>query len=354
MPRAPGLRDNTLRQVVRLTVAGQRLRVELSNEFGDAPLQLRNVYVAVFAGVGSSIVPETTRALSFAGRSSLTLSAGQRLWSDAVDFPTRALDRIAVSVEFGDVPGALTGHPGSRATSFIERGHTGRAESLSESSTEHWYVLSGVDVERNAKSRAIVTLGDSITDGRGSTTDENNRWPDALANRLARTPAGADIAVLNQGIGGNALVSGGIGPTALQRFERDVLDQDGVRWVIVLEGVNDIGAADDERVASALIDGYQRLIAAAHARELLIYGSPMLPFAGSQYESRANEAARQRVNHWVRTSGAFDAVIDFDAAVRDPATPDRLRSEYDCGDHLHLSVAGLQALADSVDLSLFA
>jgi lysophospholipase L1-like esterase len=158
---------------------------------------------------------------------------------------------------------------------------------------------------------------------------------------------------LNQGIGGNALVSGGIGPTALQRFARDVLEQDGVRWVILLEGVNDIGAPDNENVAAALIEGFQTLIDSAHARGLLIYGSPILPFGGSQYESRDNDAARQQVNHWIRTAGAFDAVLDFEAVVRDPDAPERLRPEYDSGDHLHLSVAGLQALADAVDLKLF-
>jgi lysophospholipase L1-like esterase len=199
----------------------------------------------------------------------------------------------------------------------------------------------------------VAVLGDSITDGRGSTTNGNNRWPDNLARRLQAEPNTAKIGVLNQGIGGNAVVTGGLGPTALVRFDHDVVGQNGVRWVIILNGVNDIGGSKSQKVATDLIAAYEQFIDRAHAKDILVYGVPILPFGGSQYDSNDHEAARQTVNKWIRTSGKFDAVIDLDAAVRDPANPNKLLPAYDSGDHLHLSVAGYQKMADAIDLDLF-
>ena len=208
----------------------------------------------------------------------------------------------------------------------------------------------------DASSAAVVALGDSITDGRGSTTNGNDRWPDGLARRLQANPATAGVAVLNQGMGGNAVVSGGLGPTAMQRFANDVLGQRGVRWLIVLEGVNDIGAASGPAAAAAataLIAAFGRFVDLSHDRGIKVFGVPILPFGGSNYDSAAHRAARQTVNDWIRTSGKFDAVIDLDAAVRDPANPLKLLPAYDTGDHLHLTPAGYRAMADAVDLSLF-
>ena len=215
--------------------------------------------------------------------------------------------------------------------------------------TAHWYIITGVDVLADSSCRALVILGDSITDGRGSTTDANNRWPDDLAARMTTNPATANVGVLNMGIGGNGIF-GGLGPSAQKRFDRDVLNQSGARWVIIFEGVNDIGGG---RTEAALTNAFAQLIAKAHARNMLAYGATITPFGGHGYYTDAHEAVRQAVNNWIRTSGKYDAVIDFDAAVRDPAVPTKLLSSCNSGDGLHLSPAGYQALANAIDLALF-
>jgi lysophospholipase L1-like esterase len=218
---------------------------------------------------------------------------------------------------------------------------------------QHWYYLTGIDVEAPAASAAIVALGDSLTDGRGSTTDGNNRWPDDLAGRLHPNAATADVAVLNLGIGGNAVVSGGLGPTAEQRFSSDVLGQSGAKWLIVFEGVNDIGGSTGTSVAMDLITAYGQFIDMAHAHGLRAYGIPITPFGGSMYDSADHQTARTTVNTWIRTSGRFDAVIDMDPIVADPANPANLLPAYDSGDELHLNATGYQKMADAIDLSLF-
>jgi lysophospholipase L1-like esterase len=353
LPPAPGLAGNTLRQNVFTTLSGSRLRVLFSNEWGEAPVTFEGVSVAASAGA-SAIARGSEEPLLFGGSASVTLAPGQTRVSDPLDHDVQALSSLALSIRFGAAPANVTGHPGSRTTSFLASGDAAFAPDLPGAATaDHWYFITGVDVERPEPSAAIVTLGDSITDGRGSTTNANDRWPDGLARRLQADPAMSHIAVLNQGIGGNAVVSGGLGPTAIDRFQRDVLDQRAARWVIVLEGVNDIGGASDATVATRLIDAYQRLIASAHTRGLLVYGVPILPFAGSSYDSPVHEEARQTVNTWVRTSGQFDAVIDLDTAVADPANPAQLLAAYDTGDHLHLNPAGYQAMANAIDLNLF-
>jgi lysophospholipase L1-like esterase len=353
LPPAPGLANNTLRQNVFATLSGSRVRVLFSNEFGDGPVTFQSASIGVSGG-GSSVVPGTAQPLAFAGRPSVSIAPGQTQLSDPVALSVQALSSLSISIFFGAVPANVTGHPGSRTTSFIQAGDAVAAETLtSAATTDHWYYVTGIDVQAPAESAAIVTLGDSITDGRGSTTNSNDRWPDGLARRLQADPARSHISVLNQGIGGGAVVSGGLGPTAVERFERDVIKQRGARWLIVLEGVNDIGGAADATVAQRLVDAYQGLIDRAHAAGLLVYGVPILPFGGSQYDSPLHEQARQTVNQWVRSSGRFDALIDLDAAVANPAAPTQLLPAYDTGDHLHLNPAGLRAMADAIDLALF-
>lgn len=355
LPPPPGLTSNTLRQVVHVSIGGKKLRVHFSNAFGNGPLALASVRLAVSAG-GGSIKTETEKTLAFSGRNSATIPAGETILSDAFDFDLAPLSDVAVTIYFHETPGGITGHPGSRATSFLEAGDAMSAADLPAAArTRHWYVLTGIDVLAENSAAAIVTLGDSITDGRGSETDKNNRWPDDLANRLHANAGTQRVAVLNAGIGGNCVLRGGLGPTASARFHRDVLDQRSVRWLVVLEGVNDIGGGRERNstVAQDLITAYKIIIDQAHIKNIRVYGATILPFGGSQYAGAGHEAARLAVNDWIRTGGKFDAVIDFDAALRDPQNPSKLLAAADSGDHLHPGVKGHQMMADYVELRLF-
>jgi lysophospholipase L1-like esterase len=356
MPPAPGLSGNTLRQRIHPSLGGTQWRFRLSNEFGDGPLDIQSAHVAR-ATSRDAIDPSTDVALRFGGREALTLARGEAATSDPISFAADAFADIAITLYLARTPSGLTGHPGSRTTSFIVPGNQVSAANLGSAATMlHWYVISGAEVRSHAAG-AVVVIGNSIADGRGSTNDMNDRWPDDLARRLAGAAGGRpNVAVLNAGIGGNAVVRGGLGPTALARFERDVLAPARVRWVIVCDGVNDIGvsrADSSASVARHLIDAYGDMIRRAHARGIRVYGATVMPFGGYQYFSREHEAARSTVNQWIRTSGAFDAVIDFDAATRDPADPSRLRADVDGGDHLHPSAAGYRLMSDAIDLSLF-
>jgi lysophospholipase L1-like esterase len=349
-PPEPGLTGNTLRQIVRVSIGGQRLRVHFSNRYGTTPVTLNRAHCAVSNG-GNSIDPGTDSQLRFDGVTSVSIPAGQSVASDAFDFALAPLSKLAVSIHFGASSDAITGHPGSRTTSYLQAGDAASAASLlSAVSTDHWYVLSGIDVVSEESPGSVAILGDSITDGRGSTTNGNDRWTDFLAQRLQNNAATSAVGVLNVAIGGNAVVRGGLGPTATSRFENDVLTQSGVRWLIVVEGVNDIGESTEPGVVEDLIAAYQQFVSKAHGAGLLAYGATILPFNGHSYYSAEHEEARQRVNAWIRTPGNFDAVIDLDAAVRDPARPDALLAAYDSGDHLHLNPSGYQRLADAVDL----
>jgi lysophospholipase L1-like esterase len=273
-------------------------------------------------------------------------------------FALAPLTNVAVTTRFVAVPAAVTGHPGSRTTSYIQTGDALAAPALPASvATVHWYVVTGIDVPAHDGQAAVVTLGNSITDGRGSGTDRQNRWPDELARRLQAEPATRRVAVLNAGIGGNCVLRGCLGPSALARLDRDVLQAPGVRWLIVLEGVNDIGQAKDsaeaDTIARGLIAAYRQIVDRAHAGRIAVYGATILPFGGSFYDTPFREAARVFVNQWIRTSGTFDAVVDLDAALRDPAQPGRLAIVADGGDHLHPNEAGYRMMAAAIDLALF-
>jgi lysophospholipase L1-like esterase len=353
LPPAPGLTSNTLRQIVQVSIGGNKLRAKFSNAFGTNPVTMSSIHLALSTG-GSTIKTGSDRALTFQGKLSVTIPAGEIVVSDPFDFDLAPLSDVAVTIDFGDTSAAVTGHPGSRSTSYLQPGDSVSEVDLpTAAQTQHWYILTGMDVEANHPSAAIVTLGDSITDGRGSGTDKNDRWPDDLARRLQSDKNTADIAVLNEGIGGNCVLRGGLGPTAVSRFDRDVLSPSGVRWLIVLEGVNDIGGSHDASVATNLIVAYGQIIDQAHARRLRVYGATILPFGRSFYDSPAHEAARETVNQWIRTSDKFDAVIDFDAVMRDPQNPSHLLPAADSGDHLHPNEAGYEIMADAIDLKLF-
>jgi lysophospholipase L1-like esterase len=359
-PPEPGLADSTLRQVVHLTLGGGEIRLRFSNEFGATPLVLDTVHIALRAPGPGSIRPDSDRAVPFNGKASITIPPGALTFSDPITFPVSALSDLVVTFKASKVPDGITGHPGSRETSYLSVGNEVSAATLTNPvTTDHWYVLNGVDVQAKGEPAAVVTLGDSITDGRGSITNENTRWPDDLARVLAADKKYAGVAVLNEGIGGNRILHDGLGPSALARFDRDVIAQSGVRWVLVFEAINDIGGAkaavrgQTSTVADDVIDAYHQFILRAHTHGLRIYGATITPFGKSQYSSDITEAARQKVNAWIRTSGQFDAVVDFDKATRDSSEPSQLAADVDSGDHLHLNSEGYKRMAFAIDLKLF-
>ena len=363
LPPAPGFADTTLRQVVRVSIGGRTLRVRFSNEFGRTPLTLAAARIARSAG-GSAIDAATDRALTFGGRPAATIPEGAALLSDPIDLDVPPLSNLAVTIHVRGAPPEVTGHPGSRTTSYLQAGNAVSAPSLPDAvPVDHWYFVSGIEVRAPRQAGAVVVVGDSITDGRGSTTNGNDRWPDVLARRLQASPATAQVAVLNAGLGGNRLLRDGLGPNALARLDRDVLAQAGVRWLIVLEGINDIGTAAGARAkgepaatADDIIGAFAQIIDRARAHDIRLYGATIMPFEGFTYAgyfTPEGEADRQRVNAWIRASGRFDAIIDFDAITRDPERPTRLSAAVDGGDHLHPSAAGYRIMGESIDLKLF-
>ena len=354
----------TIRQIVHLSAGGTALRIHLSNAFGTAPLTLSDVHIArPTSRTEGTIDPTTDHPLLFAGQPTVTIPAGAEYLSDPLPFPAAPVSDLAITFNIATPPSIQTGHPGSRATSFLAHSIPSSTTTLPATTKhfDHWTILSGVDVLTKS-APAIVILGDSITDGHGATTNANERWPDVLAQRLnipPRTPTG----VLNQGIGGNHLLTDGLGPNALARFDRDVLAQPAVTTVIVLEGVNDLGMLarandpDPARHAAlvhAIEAAYIQIVARAHAHNLRVIGCTITPYIGSDYYHPAptDEADRQAVNAFIRTPQNFDAVIDFDRLTTDPAHPGHLLPAYDSGDHLHPSPAGYKAMANSVPLTL--
>jgi lysophospholipase L1-like esterase len=362
LPPSPGLTSNTLRQIIRSSIGGKQVRVHFSNVFGTNDVVMNSVHIALnpSAMTSSAIDPVTDAALKFGGAEATVIPAGKDLWSDPVAFDLPPLTNLAVTIFFGGTSGDITGHPGSRNASYLSPGNAVIATNLDGAiKTEHWYNIADVDVLVDASYGAVVTFGDSITDGRGSTTGGNNRWPDNLAARLHTNAPTAHVGVVNTGIGGNAIF-GGLGPAGVKRFDRDVLAKSGARWVIIFESVNDIGGVRGPRAATLatnLIAAFRQFAEKAHAKNIRIYGATVTPFGGSGYYSEEHEAIRQEVNSWIRTNSVFDGLIDFDAAVRDPAAPARFKAEFHPGlnanDWLHLNPAGYRAMADAIDLDLF-
>ena len=350
------LDDATLRQTVHLSIGGARLRLRLSNAFGTGPLRIAAVHIARGLPGSDAIEAGSDTELTFSGAPDVTIPAGADYVSDPVAFAGRD---IAISLYFANAPAQQTSHPGSRTTSYLMHGnHVADASLATAMKIDHWFNIAGIDV--SAGKGAVTVMGDSITDGRGSTTNGNDRWTDALAQRLqARKIA---VGVLNHGIGGGRILQDGLGPNAMSRFDRDVLAQPGAHWLIVFEAINDIGTfdpggtkskADHDELVHQLTTAYGQMIEKAHAAGLKIYGATITPFmdCGPYHPKPVSEADRIAVNGWIRSH--FDAVLDFDAAVRDPARPDHLAAAYDSGDGLHLSPAGYRVLANAVPLSLF-
>jgi lysophospholipase L1-like esterase len=361
------LRDATVRQIFHLSIGGRMLRVRLSNAFGTKPLHFASVHIARPLSLSSPQIDSTTdKALTFSGNRDVIVPSGAEYVSDPVSYPVAPLSSLAVTFHLNKPPAGETGHPGSRATSYYVHGDLVSAADLPEAKrVDHWYQVSGIDVVAAQDAAAIAVLGDSITDGHAATTNGNDRWTDVLAARLQGSAATRNIAVLNEGIGGNHLLMDGLGPNALARFDRDVLAQTHVRYVLVLEAINDLGDLTRLRDVSPqahsemvhrIIAAYEQIIARAHAHGIKAIGATILPDVASTYyhPGPSSEADRQSVNEWIRARGHFDAVIDFDKAMRDPQQPDRLLPGYDSGDHLHPSPAGYRAMGEDVPLSLFA
>lgn len=368
----PAVRAKTLRQVVRTSIGGTAVRIRLSNLFGSDAVTLGPVEVARH-GTGSGVQTGTSHRITFGGRTTVTVAKGADVLSDPVQFPVRALEELAVSLYVPDAAAATIHSVGLQTVYFANGEVTGAASLPAGETDDSRYFLTDVEVAAAPDSRSIVVVGDSITDGVGSKEDANTRWPDDLAARLQADPNLASIGVVNSGMAGNRILRDGaapyLGPSLIARLDRDVLAKPGLKWVLVLEGVNDISASDtltdpaQHATAAQIIDGMQTLIGRAHARGIKVWGATLLPYkdtvvppnAGFQgpFYTAAGEAKRQAVNEWIRTAHAFDAVVDFDRVMRDPVHPERLRGDFDSGDHLHPNDAGHKAVAAAIDTHLF-
>jgi lysophospholipase L1-like esterase len=357
---APG--NSTYRDVVHISMGGSLVRLEMTNEFGARPLTVGAVHIALSAGPQGAIQPGSDRALRFSGQASVTIPAGGLVVSDPIPMQVAPLADLAVSIYLPEQTiNDTTCHEDAQSTNFVTSGNTTTAETLNDPRPIYsWCFLKGIDVgTRESNAAAIVCFGDSITDGWASTRDTNRRWPDVLARRLQADPKTAHMAILNEGIGGNRLLHDGAGPNAIARFDRDVLAQSGVRYVILLEGINDIGHITEPRDPSDIIGAQDeifalsQLVARAHSHGLKVIGATMTPYIGASYASPAGEQIRVAVNQWIRSSGAFDAVIDFDQITRDPANPTMFAPAVDSGDHLHPGDAGYQRMGSLIDLALF-
>ncbi|HEX4105852.1 MAG TPA: SGNH/GDSL hydrolase family protein [Rhizomicrobium sp.] len=360
------LEDATLRQIVHLSLGGQSLRVRLSNAFGTAPLHITGVHIArPLSPASPELVAGSDIPVTFAGAPDITIPAGADYISDPIAFDAAPGSDLAVSMHFDHAPAQQTSHPGSRSTSYLVHGDQVSAPDLPRAQTfDHWFNLSGVEIPvTRSDESVVVTLGDSITDGHGATTNGNDRWPDDLARRLMG--AGMTRSVLNRGIGGGRILLDGLGPNALARFDRDVLAEPGVHYLIILEGINDIGTFDragtlppaaHAHLVADLTGAYAQMVMRAHSAGIKVYGATLTPFADSPtYKPHPlSEADRIALNDWIRAPGHVDAVIDFDKAIRDPASPGHMMAAYDSGDHLHPSAAGYHAMADAIPLGLFA
>lgn len=358
-PAPVTISNQTIRQIVRVSVGGDRLRVVLSNAFGTAPIEIGAAHVAL-RDRDSAIEPSSVKPVTFGGHAAGKILPGATIVSDAIDLSVPAISDLVVDLylpgELGTGPSPVTTHNGASQTNYLSAtgNHSGQSTMTVERTTGAWFLLARVEVAAPAGAGALVAFGDSITDGARSTADMNSRWPDYLARRLAAR-RGSAMGVLNAGISGNQVLGDGAGVSALARFDRDVLMQTGVTHVIIMEGINDIGIARANPTPSAadLIAGHKQLIERARARGLKVYGATLTPFEGAAYYTAEGEAKRQALNQWIRTSGAYDGVIDFDEVTRDPAAPTRFLPAYDSGDHLHPGDAGYKAMGEAIDLRLF-
>ncbi|NLZ94501.1 MAG: SGNH/GDSL hydrolase family protein [Bacteroidales bacterium] len=356
-PPEPGISNNTLRQIVRVSIGGDVMKIHLSNEFSKNPLKINMVTIASHIDK-STIDLSSQKEIKFNNLNRVEIPPYKSVTSDPAKFKLQSDSRLAITIYFDETPTDLTGHPGSRTTSYLLEGDNHLLQSFENGvKTDHWYVIKGIDVETSSHSSSIVVLGNSITDGRGSGTNKQNRWTDVLSQELLKHPKTKNIGVLNMGIGGNCVLKGGLGPTALDRFENDVLKQKNARWLIILEGINDIGginnAEDAPIIANDLIKAYKRMIDLAHMKNIKVYGATILPFAKSFYDNEYRQNARDIVNNWIRNSNSFDAVIDFDIMMQNPDDPKTILPDLHDNDFLHPNEKGYEKMGKGIDLNLF-
>jgi len=363
-----GFNNQTIRQIVRTSIGGSQARVTFTNAYGTEQLTIGAAHLAV-RDKDANIVAGSGKPLAFGGRPSMIIPPGASIISDPVAVNVPQLGDVAIDVFLpGDTSGnnsPLTLHVGAWQTNYVSTpgNHAGMTTFPVQTTAASYYFTARLDVLAPASTASIVTFGDSITDGTNSTPNTNNRWPNHLATRILAQATGPKFGVLNGGISGNRVLSDGLGVSALQRFDRDALDQPGVTNVVVLEGINDVGLAsgripglprrDPAPTAEDIIQGHKQLIARAHMRGLKIIGATLTPYEGARYFTPEGEQVRQAVNQWLRTSNAYDGLIDFESALKDPANPTKFLPKYDSGDHLHPSDLGYQVMADTVKLELF-
>jgi lysophospholipase L1-like esterase len=356
-PPQPGLAGNTFRQIVRISKGGSQLRLKISNEYGKTPLVLNSVHIAKHYEIGYSLIlPKTDTVVTFNGGSeSVSIPAGEIATSDVINYEAADLERIAISIYFEEVPEIVTSHTASRTTSYLVTGnHVTDINLESAVTNETWYFITGIDVLAEPECKAIACLGDSITDGRGVRINFDDRWTDVLAERLLENPATAHLTVLNQGIGGNSIF-GGLGPAAIKRYKRDVLDQQKVGYVIIFEAINDIGYANSPDLYDRIIEEYKKFADQAHAQGIKVIGATITPFGGTDYAKvnwEIREEIRQKLNEWIKTTEYFDGYIDFDAAIRDEVDPTVMANKYS-SDGLHPNFVGYMRMGEAIDLSLF-
>ena len=354
-PPAPGLANNSLREIVQVSIGGKKVRLKLTNEFSTEATEIKAIELSIAKTSGSSseIDEKSTVSLTFEGKPSVTIPAGGHIVSDAVKFPIGNRENVAITIHYGSVSPSVSGHPGSRTTSYIKEGNTN--DFTGAVRTDHWYNIQTLEVEAPKTAGAVVILGNSITDGRGSTTNEQNRWADVLSRRLLVNKATSKVGVLNMGIGGNCVLRGGLGPTGKDRYHRDLFGQEGVKWIILFEAVNDLGGArNGVETAQRIIDVYKDIIDEAHQKGIRVYGATITPFKGNNYYSEDHEKGRKTINEWVRTTNLLDGVIDFDQAVRNPVDPEAMQKEFLFeNDWLHFNAKGYETMGNCIDLNLF-
>ena len=356
-PPSPGLGNNSLRQIVQVSIGGEKVRLKLTNEFSTGVTEIKAVELAyaMTAGSSSDIDEASTVSLTFDNNAGVSIPAGGKVVSDPVDLHLEGRQNVAITIHYGSASStSVSGHPGSRTTSYLKAGNT--TDFSNAVRTDHWYNILALEVEVPETAGAVAILGNSITDGRGSTTNQQNRWPDVLSRRLLANEPTSQVGVLNMGIGGNCVLGQALGPAGKDRYQRDLLGQESVKWIILFEAVNDLGySGNGVQTAKQIIAVYKQIIREAHQKGIYVFGGTITPFKGNSYYSADHEKGRSTLNKWIRTTKMLDGVIDFDEAVRNPQDPESMQSQFLFeNDWLHLNALGYETMGGCIDLSLFA